>query len=522
MTIKEIEERSGLQRASIRFYERNGLITPERMSNKYREYSNSDLEELFRIKLFRSLGVSIEEIKEMQSGETSVDIILKRQIEKIQQAQGDMIYAGKMCSIINASNTEYSKLDGEKYIKYTLPDEAESKSLSVYEEVPTEKPVFWRRIFARYTDMSLYLSAWILVLKFFLKVNIYALPKFGRISLGDNISFTLPGWLIYDDLMWFILTISVMLIIEPFMLCFFGATLGKWIFGLRVTDRSGGKPSYRESLVRSISLLWYGYGFGISPVITLVMAIKSLKSLKNDEAEWDLNLWLNETRADTKLQNGVILTAVWAVVIALQIIPDSYNTVPPNRGEITIEQFAENFNYISAKYYGEYFAENSSECINPYGEWNASRNFPITKAHFSGKNYYYGFSYGIRPHFCYTLGENQILKSMEIIIEADDQAENPIIIYGMNNFIMTTVQAYAVNENNAIPTSELMRDIEDIIKELDTFSDFSFTVNNTLIKYFVEYEGYYYDRDNNVLRSSDDAENLSFSCTLVQEKLTEY
>ena len=39
MNIKEIEERSGLTRANIRYYEQEGLIAPVRRENKYRDYS---------------------------------------------------------------------------------------------------------------------------------------------------------------------------------------------------------------------------------------------------------------------------------------------------------------------------------------------------------------------------------------------------------------------------------------------------------------------------------------------------
>ena len=43
MTIKEIEELSGMTRANIRFYEKEGLIKPQRDSNGYRNYSRDDL-----------------------------------------------------------------------------------------------------------------------------------------------------------------------------------------------------------------------------------------------------------------------------------------------------------------------------------------------------------------------------------------------------------------------------------------------------------------------------------------------
>ena len=42
MNIKEIEERSGLTRANIRYYEQEGLLAPARRENKYRNYSARD------------------------------------------------------------------------------------------------------------------------------------------------------------------------------------------------------------------------------------------------------------------------------------------------------------------------------------------------------------------------------------------------------------------------------------------------------------------------------------------------
>ena len=55
MTIKEIETLSGLPRANIRYYESEGLITPKRAENGYREYSQADAEVLLRVKLLQAL-----------------------------------------------------------------------------------------------------------------------------------------------------------------------------------------------------------------------------------------------------------------------------------------------------------------------------------------------------------------------------------------------------------------------------------------------------------------------------------
>ena len=63
MKIKEVEELSGMTRANIRFYEKEGLLSPQRNSNGYRDYTEEDVETLKRIRLLRSIHISLEDIK---------------------------------------------------------------------------------------------------------------------------------------------------------------------------------------------------------------------------------------------------------------------------------------------------------------------------------------------------------------------------------------------------------------------------------------------------------------------------
>ena len=47
MTIKEVEQCTGLPRSVIRFYEKEGLIAPQRNEeNRYRAYSQADVDRL--------------------------------------------------------------------------------------------------------------------------------------------------------------------------------------------------------------------------------------------------------------------------------------------------------------------------------------------------------------------------------------------------------------------------------------------------------------------------------------------
>ena len=47
MTIKEVEQNLNVPRATVRFYEKEGLLSPVRGENGYREYSEEDVVSTF-------------------------------------------------------------------------------------------------------------------------------------------------------------------------------------------------------------------------------------------------------------------------------------------------------------------------------------------------------------------------------------------------------------------------------------------------------------------------------------------
>ncbi len=64
MQIKSLEKQTGLTRDTVRFYEREGLITPpERLHNGYRNYDALTLTELRFITAARAVGFTLAEIK---------------------------------------------------------------------------------------------------------------------------------------------------------------------------------------------------------------------------------------------------------------------------------------------------------------------------------------------------------------------------------------------------------------------------------------------------------------------------
>mgnify|MGYP002088602053 CR=1 FL=1 len=67
MKINEVEQAVGITKRNIRFYEKEGLLSPQRDSgNGYRDYSDGDVETLRQVKLFRKLDLPLEEIRRIQ------------------------------------------------------------------------------------------------------------------------------------------------------------------------------------------------------------------------------------------------------------------------------------------------------------------------------------------------------------------------------------------------------------------------------------------------------------------------
>ena len=78
MRIGEIAELTGLSISNIRFYEKKGLMEPAREAeNKYREYTEADLQRLKEIMLYRKMNLSIEQIAQIFDGNISVEKAVK-------------------------------------------------------------------------------------------------------------------------------------------------------------------------------------------------------------------------------------------------------------------------------------------------------------------------------------------------------------------------------------------------------------------------------------------------------------
>ena len=118
MTIKDVEERTGLSRSNIRFYEKEKLIEPSRNeSNGYRDYSENDAENIKKIAYLRTLGISIEDIRSIISEKVTLQEMLEKQKEVLKNQITDLNKAKLMCEkMLDEESISYEKLQVEQYI----------------------------------------------------------------------------------------------------------------------------------------------------------------------------------------------------------------------------------------------------------------------------------------------------------------------------------------------------------------------------------------------------------------------
>lgn len=118
MTIKEVEECTGLARSNIRFYEKEKLIEPSRNeSNGYRDYSKADVENIKKIAYLRTLGISIDDIRRVMEKKTALHGLVEKQSRNLEGQITDLKRAKAMCDkMLDAEKLSYEDLKVEQYV----------------------------------------------------------------------------------------------------------------------------------------------------------------------------------------------------------------------------------------------------------------------------------------------------------------------------------------------------------------------------------------------------------------------
>ena len=108
MNIKQASEQSGVSAPNIRFYEKEGLLTPaRRQGNDYRDYTAGDVRTLKLIRMLRMLDVPLPTIKAVLRGEQA----LQAQQTVLEQQAAHLAAAMQFCADLARQRPQAETLD---------------------------------------------------------------------------------------------------------------------------------------------------------------------------------------------------------------------------------------------------------------------------------------------------------------------------------------------------------------------------------------------------------------------------
>lgn len=327
MRIQELEQCTGLDRATIRFYEKEDLIRPQRSENGYRSYSDEDARDLLKIKLLRQLGMNLEQIRNLKQGSGDFPAALEKQVH-ILEAQMELKHrSAQICREMRDDCVTYESMDAAFYLNRfnRLPEALSSEASPKAFREPvsgTAHPV--RRYVARVLDVAILSVAVQFIL--FVLLRLRPVPS----GLAETL-ISLVFWLLSMP-------------VNAFFLHIWGTTPGKWIMGIRVLDFTGKKLDYTDALFRE----WFVFGAGLGwnlPIYDLYRQYKSFMTyVQTGETDWDegtevrIAEWTGKGKAKFAAAAALVFTvSIW---ISMDAFLPFYR-----KNYLTIEQFAENYNF---------------------------------------------------------------------------------------------------------------------------------------------------------------------------------
>ena len=110
ININEVEQLTGVSKRNIRFYEKEGLIVPERNEvNGYREYVEDDVRRIKVIRMLRMLDMPLEEIRSVFDNACSLEVAVSEQKKRLEQQAQELQLAIQFCDRLK--NQELQMLD---------------------------------------------------------------------------------------------------------------------------------------------------------------------------------------------------------------------------------------------------------------------------------------------------------------------------------------------------------------------------------------------------------------------------
>ena len=366
MKIQDVEIKTGLDRATIRFYEKENILTPERAENGYRNYSDADVELLLKIKLLRKLGVNLPTIKALQQGRENLTEVLTQQIQILEQQIQNDTRAKAVCIQMQNDGAQYLTLDSELYLQeLNVTREKSSFQENFRKEI---HPV--RRFLAR--DMDFLLIGALMNVLLIMIFRIRPCSAVFMICIK-------------------IISYAAVLPLEAMMLHLWGTTPGKWLMGMRLEDPNGGKLSFGAGFIRTWHVTFAGLGLYI-PLYSQWRLWKSYTAVSAGEgAYWDDEAEIQYS--DPKALKIISAVALSVAALLLNYAASQDAILPTYRPEnLTMKKFVANY-----RDYEKLFENDNTMILGEDGKWTERINtdveiFQIGDGTHERKNFQYTYN----------------------------------------------------------------------------------------------------------------------------------
>ena len=191
MKIGQAAQLTGLTISNIRFYERKGLLEPERNDqSKYRNYSEQDIRRLKQIILYRKMNMPIEKIALMLDDPAVSEELVRQQLQELLNKQQEIQGSIDLCRKLAADHA----YDGENidfYLNYVKEEEKKGHRFAELEELVCDfseysefykvsgDPLF-QLLFHKVRNQKVFLWGWF---GLWIAISLFFVIEFG---LGDG------------------------------------------------------------------------------------------------------------------------------------------------------------------------------------------------------------------------------------------------------------------------------------------------------------------------------------------------
>lgn len=122
MLINEVCISTGLTKKAIDYYEQKRIISPKVMGNGYREFSEIDIDKLQEVAVYRALGLSVSDIKDILESKFPKEelkrCVVKKNLEnELSNKQRELLERLSVGGSIQSINEEINELNKKKSLK---------------------------------------------------------------------------------------------------------------------------------------------------------------------------------------------------------------------------------------------------------------------------------------------------------------------------------------------------------------------------------------------------------------------